>query len=261
MTHRILLTGAAGAAATGIRPLLRERGHELVLLDLSPAPEPDAALERVVTGSFLDDAVLDDALAGVDLVVHLGGYSRERPWADIVETNITGTQRVLEACRRHGVHHVLLASSLHAQGFWPVGTDPDAMTTARPDTYYGVGKVAMEALGALYADRFGMRVVSARIGTIEAEPSGRRSLSTWISPRDFVRLIESTGAEAAAGHHAVWAVSANRRRWFPLREEAGWLPLDDAEVYAAGISEPEQPGPGVLGGAFADDEHPVGGIW
>lgn len=261
MTHRILITGAAGAAATGIRPLLLSRGHELVLLDLSPAPDPVAPAETVIVGSFLDDRLLESALRDIDLVVHLGGFSRERPWDDIVETNITGTQRVLAACQRQGVRHVLLASSTHAQGFWPVGTDPDTMTTTRPDTYYGVGKVAMEALGALFADRFDMRVVSARIGTVEAEPSGRRSLSTWLSFSDLVRLIEAVGGSDEPGHHVVWAISANRRRWFPVVDQAGWTPVDDAEVFAERIAEPEPATVGVMGGAFADDEHPIGGIW
>jgi len=266
MPNRILLTGAAGAAATGIRPLLAARGHRVVLLDIAPVPGPLAPTETAVQGSITDAAVLDAALDGVDLVVHLGGFSRERPWSDIAEVNIGGTQLLLERTRLAGVARVVLASSTHAVGFHPVGTPVEAMQP-RPDTFYGVSKAAMEALGSVYADRFGTTVVAARIGTIEERPSGLRSLSTWLSFADFVRLIEATATTRQRGFHVVWAVSANTRGWFPLEAglAIGYRPEDDAERFAPEIEASTQGEPpvshGLIGGAFADDEHPLGGVW
>lgn len=258
---RILITGAAGLAGSGVRPLLRDRGHELVLLDLAPVEA--ASGERVITGSFTDEAVLADALDGVDLVVHFGGHSREQSWEDIATVNVDGTRLLLDAARRAGVRHILLASSTHAVGFHPVPTAPVRELAPRPDSLYGVGKVAMEALGAVYADRHGMRVVNARIGTVEQRPNNVRSLSTWLSFPDLVRLIEATAALDAPGAHTVWAVSANTRTWFDLADGQGigYYPVDDAEFVATEVGEPDAGGNGLIGGAFADPEHELGVPW
>ncbi|WP_166316700.1 NAD-dependent epimerase/dehydratase family protein [Microbacterium excoecariae] len=259
MSH-FLLTGAAGMAATGIRPLLAAAGHRVTLLDPAPVAEV-ADSERALRGSFLDAGTLDEAMTGVDTVVHMGGLSRERPWEDILATNIDGTQRVLEAAHRAGVRRALLASSTHAIGFWPVGT-PGAELVPRPDTYYGVSKVAAEALGSVFADRFGMTVVSARIGTLSDIPRSERHRHTWLSYADLVRLVEATDQTATPGHHIVYAVSGNTKGWFPLGpgRDIGYDPRDDAEAWAPFPPEP-QADPDLIGGAFADDEHPLGGTW
>ncbi|HEV7948871.1 MAG TPA: NAD(P)-dependent oxidoreductase, partial [Glaciihabitans sp.] len=187
-----------------------------------------------------------------------------RAWEDIAEVNIGGTQLLLAAAHQSGAHRVVLASSTHAVGFWPTDT-PAEQITPRPDTFYGVSKLAMEALGSVYADRFGMTVVAARIGTIESRPSGIRSLSTWLSFDDFVRLIEATAITADAGFHLVWAISANTRRWFPLEPgfAIGYHPKDDAESFVAeiGAAQWQNGGNGLIGGAFADGDHPLGGQW
>jgi len=77
-----------------------------------------------------------------------------------------------------------------------------------------------------------MAVISARIMTFEARPSSERSRSTWFSPDDAVRLIEAA-AQAKPGHHVVWGVSNNSRRWVSLiaGERMGFRPADDAEKY------------------------------
>jgi len=265
MSARILLTGAAGRAASGIRALLRDRGHELILQDQRAPDENPQAGEHLVLGDLGDDAVLAAAFESrIDLVVHLGGHSGERPLTEIVDANIIGTQRVLEAARRGGVERALLASSTHVAGFWPTEAGLDPELPPRPDSFYGVGKVAVEALGSVYADRFGMIVVAARIGTIEARPRNLRSLSTWLSFGDFVRLIEATLSTNASGFHHVWAVSANTRSWFPTSSGSpiGFVPLDDAEVFASTIDATAPAlSDALIGGAFADLARPLGGTW
>jgi uronate dehydrogenase len=57
------------------------------------------------------------------------------------------------------------------------------------DTYYGVSKAFGEALGRLYAEKWGISVVCIRIGTCIERPLDTRHLSTWLSPRDAVALL------------------------------------------------------------------------
>ena len=265
--HTVVITGAAGRIGRVIVPLLRRPGRTLRLVDTSRVelePGDDVSWHEV---SIEDADGMERMLDGASGVVHLAGLSSERPWADLLRVNIDGTHTVLEAARRTGVERVLLASSIHAVGFAPV----DAATATepllpRPDTYYGVSKAAMEALGSLYADRFGMSVVSARICMFLEQPTGRLAVAEWLSPGDMVRLIEATLALDDGKHHIVWGVSANAPGWFSLDAgfAIGYRPQDDARAVSLerdGV-EPAEPDRGApLGGAFTDGEHPVGGTW
>lgn len=258
----IAITGGAGMMATLLRPYLADAGYAVRLLDLAEAPQllPN---ESMHVGSVTDSTFMSAALEGAAAVVHLGGLHREKTWEEIVSTNITGTQVTLEAARRNGVERVLLASSTHAVGFHPTAAAaPDVVLTPRPDTYYGVSKAAMEALGSLYADKFGMKVVSARIGTGGERPGNVRTLGSWLSPADSFRLVQATLSDRGApGHHVVWAVSANTRGWANLEagRAIGFEPQDDAEVFAAGIDTAREDGfAALLGGAWAGSGHKVG---
>ncbi|GDY33024.1 NAD-dependent epimerase/dehydratase family protein [Gandjariella thermophila] len=261
MTARILITGAAGGVGTLMRPRLARADRVLRLLDIAAVP-PAADGERVETvqASITDMAAMEGACSDVDAVIHLGGHSLERPWPDMLETNINGTYTVLEAARRRGVRRVVLASSNHAVGFVPrvEGQRASDYLFPRPDTYYGVSKVAVEALGSLYADRYGMEIICIRIGSCFERPKDVRMLATWLSPDDGARLFEACLAAPAPGFRIVWGVSDNTRRWFSLREARalGYEPQDDAERFAAeilgerGVPDPADPALRYLGGVW-----------
>lgn len=262
--QRVLITGAAGK----IGRMLRERmaGRPLRLLDVVP-PEAARPGEDVETrtASVTDAAAVRDACTGVAAVVHLGGLSVENTWDAILDVNVDGTRTVLEAARLAGVPRVLLASSNHAVGFRTRddGVPLPADVPIRPDTYYGFSKAAMEALGSLYHDRFGMDVICLRIGTMHPRPEDPRALATWLSPDDGTRLVEACLSAPSPGFRVVWGVSRNTRRWWSLAEgEAlGYRPRDDAEVYAPELlagTEPDvaEPVHHRVGGAFT--EAPLG---
>src|SRR3954464_14303523 len=186
MSGPVLVTGAAGRIGTGLRGGLPERGWAVRCLDLVPIVDTRPGEEHVVA-DIADLAAMVDATQGAAAVVHLAGISGESTWPAISRANIEGTYCALEAARRAGVERVVLASSNHATGFTPrpaSGLLREADAPPRPDTYYGVGKVTMEALGSLYADRYGMDVVCLRIGSAFPEPTNTRHLSTWLSPAD-----------------------------------------------------------------------------
>lgn len=260
MTERILITGAAGVVGTLMRPRLASADRTLRLLDIGEIP-PATEGERVelLRATVTDQAAMDAACADVDAVIHLGGHSLEQPWADILDVNINGTHTVLEAARRNGVKRVLLASSNHAVGYVPRGEQIAGDNLfPRPDTYYGVSKVAAEALGSLYADRYGLDVICVRIGSCFERPKDVRMLSTWLSPDDCARLFEACLATPEPGFKVVWGVSDNTRRWFSLEEAQalGYRSLDDSEVFAdeviaeQGLPAPDGPELNYVGGAW-----------
>ncbi|GAA2498460.1 NAD(P)-dependent oxidoreductase [Terrabacter carboxydivorans] len=264
----IALTGASGRIATALRPRLRAAGHRLVLCDAPDAVgdalrDVDPATERVVEADLRDIDAHASAFAGADLVVHLGAHSDERPWDEILAVNIDGTRAVCEAARLAGVGRMLLASSVHAAGYVPVDSPRarEGMPLPAPDTYYGVSKAALEAIGGLYAGRFAMTVVSARIMTFDDRPGGPRSLQSWLSPDDMTRLVLAALTTGVPGHHVVWGVSRNTRRVVDLAPglAIGFDPQDDAEAHASEVErrDPSRP-PGVLGGSFADTAYVLG---
>jgi uronate dehydrogenase len=254
MPERVLVTGSAGSVGRMIVPLLaaqlRVRGFDLVA-----TPGADS-----VVGSIFEPAELDAALRGVDAIVHLAGIPGEAPWGELLRVNVDGTQRVLDAARRGGVARVILASSNHAVGFTERAgaTDLPSDARARPDTFYGVSKAAMEALGSYYHHKHGLDVVSIRIGTAEPQPSSRRALTTWISPRDLAGLV--TAAVRAPGplDAVVWGISDNTGSPFSLdsARALGWEPLDDA---ARAVAEGDTDSWGDLAPESEADRRYVGG--
>jgi uronate dehydrogenase len=264
----VLLTGAAGQIGRMVRPLLAELGWELHCLDREPNGDSDVAAIDVH-----DIDALDAATVGCGSVIHLAGIPGEAPLAQILEANVQGTQAVLDAALRRGIRRVVLASSNHAVGMWEREDDAHLQVDIRPrpDTFYGVAKVAAEALGQLYSDRFGLEVVSLRIGSCRPEPHNRRELATWLSPGDAARLLSASLSGPVRGHVIAYGVSANTRAWWDLStaRELGYEPQDDAEVYAdslphegtgrrprTGIQPP--PAPERVGGSFTSI--PLGGL-
>jgi uronate dehydrogenase len=255
---RIVITGAAGALGRLLRTELAEPGRTLVLLDVAPQ-EPVAPQEAVelVTASIED---LDALLAAMgphppDAVIHLAGLIDGNRWEDYSRVNITGTYNVLEAARRAGVGRVLYASSNHAVGFTERregATAPDYLFP-RPDSYYGVAKVASEALASLYHDRHGLDVICARIGSCRPTPDDARCLWSWLSYPDFVALVRAALATPAPGFRIVWGVSNNTRGWWSLAEgrAIGYVPQDDAEAFAAQILASGSADADRLGGPYA----------
>jgi uronate dehydrogenase len=248
MTGRtVLLTGASGTIGSALRDRLPDLGWTLRCLDREPA-------EGVTAGDITSSSDLDAVTAGVEAVVHLAGQPNEAPWPVIREANIEGTVQVFEAARRHGVQRVITASSNHAVGYTPVGAaELPADLAARPDTLYGVSKVFGEALGRYYVDRYGMQVACLRIGTFAPSPPDVRALSTWLSPDDCARLVDACLRSAALSYSIVWGISANTRRTWSLAagEALGYFPVDDAEVHAATLPDPQpHPSDAFVGGGF-----------
>jgi phosphomannomutase len=254
---RVLVTGSAGSVGSALVARLPAAGWTVVGLDRVPTRQADG-VEGVVGDAF-DPGTLDRVLPGCDAVVHLAAVADEAPMPDIAQSHIVGTDTVLAGAVRHGVRRAVLASSNHAVGFTPRAELVGTHVPPRPDSYYGVGKVATEALGSLYHDRYGMRVAALRIGTFRDRPASRRHLSTWLSPDDLCRLVDAMLRAPELGFSVVYGISANTRRWWDLgpAEALGYHPQDDAETYAEQVlastpdQTPDDPEVAYLGGWMA----------
>jgi uronate dehydrogenase len=243
MTQRILITGAAGQIGSWLRQSLRQPGRHLVLLDIAGQQEVgvDEAAELIVA-SCTDERAMSEACQGIDVVLHLGGLSTGGyTWEQYLDVNVNGTFNVFEAARRAGVTRVVFASSNHAVGFYPVNDDASVPGSAypRPDSFYGVSKVAGESLGSLFHDRHGLDVLCLRIGSFRTRPTDERALWSWLSPDDCTRLFEAAIVTPDPGYRVVWGVSDNSRGIISLDEAnaIGYFPMDNAQDYASDIDK------------------------
>ena len=238
----ILITGAAGDVGSHLRRELAGR-YLLRLSDIKPVTKLSKT-EKFVRG---DVASLKDMLRvtrGVDAIVHLGAFSVEGGWETILEANIAGTYNVFEAARRNGVKRILFATSNHAVGYYRRDETIDHRVYPRPDSRYGVSKVFGEALGSLYADKYGMEVFNMRIGNVNPRPVDKRRLSIWLSPRDLAQLVTIGIEHPGIRFEIVYGVSGNQRSWYDNSnaQRLGYRPQDDSEGWAVQVLRDEKPG-------------------
>jgi uronate dehydrogenase len=253
----VLITGAAGSLGRQLRlagPALAARVRltdRIASADLAPHEE-----DRLAELGDLE-AVLP-VVEGCDAIVHLGGHAREGSFPTILDANIVGTYNVYEAARRCGVKRIVLASSVHAVGFYERTETIDAARPTRPDTLYGVSKVFGESLARYYFDRFGIESVCLRIGSCFPEPTDRRHLITWLSYRDFRQLVMLSLTAPRVGHMICFATSRNSRAFWDNRAAAilGYAPQDSADDYAEKVfaatdqGDPNDPAVRYQGGIY-----------
>lgn len=235
---RILLTGAAGSIGTVVGSGLLDRGHEVVGLDLAAVPEGftgswhtvDCADPEAVEAVFATET----RSSRLDAVVHLAGRPDEADLPTELTSHVVTTAVLLEAMVAHAVPRIVYASSNHAVGHTPRCEKLTVDVRPRPDTFYGVAKVACEVLLSLYVDRHGLDAVATRIGSFLPQPESMRHLSTWLSHDDAVRMFDAAVTAPDPGFAVLYGVSANTRGWWDLGpgQALGYYPTDDAEDFS-----------------------------
>jgi uronate dehydrogenase len=258
--RNILVTGAAGNVGTRLRKLMKGVYPRIRWSDLR-TPD-DHGDEEFLPADLADFGQVETIVAGMDGIVHLGGFSVEGPWETIHQANIVGCYNLFEAAYRAGVKRVVFASSNHAVGFYPRARTIGVGVTLRPDSRYGVSKAFGEALGALYADKHGLRVTCIRIGNVGDAPLDKRRLSIWLKPEDLVQLIRIALEHpdirfeifyGASDNAAAWWDNSNARR-FGYRPQ-GKAEDFRAEAMAAQAKLPPDPvGDHFQGGPFCSEE-------
>ena len=177
---KITVTGGAGFIGANLARELLGRGHEVTVLDdlsTGRAQNLDGLSVQFVDGSILDDASLDAALAGSTSVVHLAARpSVPKSVVDPVTShtvNATGTMTVLEAVRRHGVGHIVVASSSSVYGANPVLPKREDLVPM-PVSPYAASKLATEQYALAWAASYGLSALAFRFFNVfgPLQPAG-----------------------------------------------------------------------------------------
>jgi nucleoside-diphosphate-sugar epimerase len=164
---RVLVTGGSGYVGRVVcERLVRE--HDVTNFDRNPPPQP---LGQFLRGDILNSAHLMYAMRGVEAVVHLAAipHPMHDPSDAVMNVNVMGTQRVVEAAALGSPKRIVVASSDSTFGFvfgkgriMPEYLPIDEAHPTRPPDCYGLSKLIKEEICRRYTRDLGLETVCLR---------------------------------------------------------------------------------------------------
>lgn len=119
-----------------------------------------------IRGDICDRNAVDEAIAGADVVVNFAAESHVdrsiESAADFIQTNIVGTQTLLDAARAASVRRFLQVSTDEVMGSCEEGGYFTESSPLQPNSPYAASKAAAEHLARAAHVTFGLDVVTTR---------------------------------------------------------------------------------------------------
>jgi len=147
---KVLLTGATGFVGSHILDALRAAGLpvRLLLRRTSNTRFIRSHLPHVELfyGSLHDSASLEEAVRGVECVIHCAGKTKVARTRDYYAVNRDGTRNLVRAIneRGRGVRHLVHISSRAASGWGTTDSPPAEEDGRAPASHYGMSKLLGE---------------------------------------------------------------------------------------------------------------------
>jgi UDP-glucuronate 4-epimerase len=193
---RVLITGTAGFIGFHLAQLLLRDGVVVQGYD-GMTDYYDVTLKQrrhqvlaqnpnftAVEGMLEDQALFDRVADGFapDMIVHLAAqagvrYSIENPRA-YLDSNVTGSFNVMEAARRLGVQHLLMASTSSVYGANEKVPYAESDKTDSQMSFYAATKKATENMAHAYAHIHGLPITMFRFFTVYG-PWGRPDMALF----------------------------------------------------------------------------------
>lgn len=168
----VLVTGGAGFIGVRLVNALVQEGHTVAVIDrLEQMRRRMHQDVRFFTANIIFEDVVKRRFEQFlpDVVIHLAAHTRLNhsmiaPFID-ESSNIQGTLSVLDACREAAVKRVIYTSSCAVYG--DGGDIPvRELHRLRPQSSYGVSKLAAEYYVRLYSDVWGIKHKIFRLGNV-----------------------------------------------------------------------------------------------
>ncbi|HKQ46991.1 MAG TPA: SDR family NAD(P)-dependent oxidoreductase [Phycisphaerae bacterium] len=196
-----LVTGAAGFIGSHLCEALLAAGWRVVGLDSFDSFYEPAVKRRNLTtctenprfslieGDIRDTEAVENAVRGVDMVVHLAARAGVRPSIEqpllYQDVNVHGTCVILEAMRKFGVRRMVFAGSSSVYGNNSKVPFSESDNVDHPISPYAATKKAGELMCHTYHHLFGMDITCLRFFTVY----GARQRPD-LAIHKFTRLIE-----------------------------------------------------------------------
>jgi nucleoside-diphosphate-sugar epimerase len=199
MAH-YLVTGGAGFIGSHIAEKLVEEGHDVRVFDNFSTGKRDnvapfAGRCAIVEGDVRDAGAVDEAVRGVDLVIHQAALaSVPRSINDPVSTNevnVEGTLNLLVAAKKHGVKRFVYASSSSVYGDSPKLPKEEGLTP-NPKSPYAVSKLAGEMYCLSFSEVYGMPTTCLRYFNVFGPRQDPESQYAAVIPLFITALLEGT---------------------------------------------------------------------
>jgi len=220
---RIVFTGGSGKAGRHVVPYLRDKGHEVLNLDLVPlnCPGVNTLITDVTDlGQVFNALTMHFGFEGydtgkgpakVDAIVHFAAVPRVLivPDNEVFRINVMSTYNMIEAAVKLGIRKVVIASSETTYGVCFAEGDRDFDSLPLEEDYdvnpmdsYALSKVVNENTARAFALRTGADIYALRIGNViepheydrfpgfAANPASRkRNAWSYIDARDLGQIV------------------------------------------------------------------------
>lgn len=192
---KVLVTGGAGYIGSHTVRLLRERGHEVIVLDSMEFGHPAAVGDApLIEGSTADEALLDRIFAehAIDSVIHFAAYkapgeSMEKP-ERYFQNNVCATLSLLQAMQRAGIKYFVFSSTCAVYG------TPDKLPVSEenplhPESPYGESKLMVEQMLKWFDVCHGLRYASLRYFNAAGASFDAQIGEDWTRTLNLIPLV------------------------------------------------------------------------
>lgn len=149
---RIGITGAAGFVGSYLTSRLKEKGHQLRLLDKSVGTLKELGGVEIIEGGVEDNSVVRSFMQEMEIIIHLAWSFSEDPVRSL-EVDVKGTLNLLKESVEQGVKHFILASTAVVYGkpaHVPLIEDDPCLVEEARKPIYALSKFVCERLGLIF---------------------------------------------------------------------------------------------------------------
>ncbi len=186
---KILVTGGAGFIGSHVVEILCNVGYDVTVIDdLSFGYKSFVDYRaKFIRGSIGDKKIIEKALVGVDVVMHLAAssiikFSYDAPGV-YYQNNVMNGIVMLEAMRKNKIKKIIFSSSAAVYGNTTISPIPEDAPRL-PLNIYGSSKLAFEEALFAYYHSFGIESVSLRYfnayGPRDEQRPATRAVPVWI---------------------------------------------------------------------------------
>lgn len=199
----IFVTGATGFLGKPLVLELIQQGYEVRILT-RPSSEvgffENLARVEIVQGDILDPPSLEQAMQGCQVVIHAAALFRFWGQAQsFSDTNVTGTENVLQAACRLGVTRFVYTSTIAVAGEIEPGTVITEKTSPNPVDPYQASKLRSEQVVQHYHRQCGLNTVILRLGALYG-PYSRYAFNRLF----FEEFLRGWRIQVSGGRHIIF---------------------------------------------------------